>query len=63
VSTEPVTLDNCAREPIHIPGSIQPHGVLLACSGDDAVVTQVSANVEAIQSGGAALLDGVGWTR
>jgi light-regulated signal transduction histidine kinase (bacteriophytochrome) len=47
VSAEPVTLDNCAREPIHIPGSIQPHGVLLACSGDDAVVTQVSANVEA----------------
>ena len=25
-----VTLDNCAREPIHIPGSIQPHGALLA---------------------------------
>ncbi|WP_432380987.1 ATP-binding protein [Duganella sp. P38] len=27
---EPVTLDNCADEPIHIPGSIQPHGALLA---------------------------------
>ena len=26
----PVTLDNCDREPIHIPGSIQPHGALLA---------------------------------
>ena len=26
----PVTLDNCADEPIHIPGAIQPHGVLLA---------------------------------
>ncbi len=25
-----VTLDNCADEPIHIPGSIQPHGTLLA---------------------------------
>lgn len=24
------TLDNCDREPIHIPGSIQPHGALLA---------------------------------
>lgn len=22
-------LDNCAREPIHIPGSIQPHGVMI----------------------------------
>ena len=27
---QPVTLDNCASEPIHIPGSIQPHGALLA---------------------------------
>ena len=28
-----VTLDNCAREPIHIPGKIQPDGVLLAFDG------------------------------
>ena len=27
--TGPPDLDACAREPIHIPGSIQPHGVLL----------------------------------
>lgn len=27
---EPVTLDNCENEPIHIPGAIQPHGALLA---------------------------------
>ncbi len=26
----PVTLDNCDREPIHIPGQIQPHGAMLA---------------------------------
>jgi len=26
----PVNLDNCDREPIHIPGQIQPHGALLA---------------------------------
>ncbi|NML47103.1 GAF domain-containing protein [Ramlibacter sp. G-1-2-2] len=25
-----VTLDNCANEPIHIPGAVQPHGCLLA---------------------------------
>ncbi|HET9622105.1 MAG TPA: ATP-binding protein [Kofleriaceae bacterium] len=43
---EPVTLDNCAREPIHIPGSIQPHGLLFACRGADLRVHQVSANVE-----------------
>ncbi|MEH3087227.1 MAG: GAF domain-containing protein [Xylophilus ampelinus] len=29
----PVTLDNCDQEPIHIPGSIQRHGVLLAFDG------------------------------
>lgn len=27
---EPVTLDNCDREPIHIPGLVQSHGALLA---------------------------------
>ena len=24
------TLENCDREPIHVPGSVQPHGALLA---------------------------------
>ncbi|HEY0189769.1 MAG TPA: hypothetical protein VGC42_01525 [Kofleriaceae bacterium] len=42
---EPVTLDNCAREPIHIPGSIQPHGLLFACRGADLRIHQVSANL------------------
>jgi chemotaxis family two-component system sensor kinase Cph1 len=28
----PVTLENCADEPIHIPGSIQPHGAVLVFS-------------------------------
>ncbi|ROS75462.1 SpoIIE family protein phosphatase [Cellulomonas sp. PhB143] len=42
---EAVDLDNCAREPIHVPGRIQPRGVLLALRTDDAVVTQCSANV------------------
>ncbi len=27
--SNPVTLQDCADEPIHLPGSIQPHGVLL----------------------------------
>lgn len=43
-----VDLTNCDREPIHIPGSIQPHGCLLAC---DAVASQVlrhSANAGAM---------------
>ncbi|MBN8613062.1 MAG: response regulator [Deltaproteobacteria bacterium] len=45
-STE-VTLDNCASEPIHIPGAIQPYGVLFACRGPELIVSQVSANVGA----------------
>jgi light-regulated signal transduction histidine kinase (bacteriophytochrome)/CheY-like chemotaxis protein len=32
-----VDLTNCDREPIHIPGSIQPHGCMLVC--DEAAVT------------------------
>ncbi len=39
-----VDLTNCDREPIHIPGSIQPHGVLLALAESDLMIIQVSAN-------------------
>ena len=42
----PVDLTSCDREPIHVPGAIQPHGALLALRG--AAVAQVSDNVEAI---------------
>jgi two-component system, chemotaxis family, sensor kinase Cph1 len=42
-----VDLTNCDREPIHIPGSIQPHGLLTACRGDALTLTQVSDNVTA----------------
>ena len=34
----------CAQEPIHIPGSIQPHGCLLAIDDATGRVLQVSAN-------------------
>ena len=37
-------LDACAREPIHIPGSIQPHGILLVIDPADGRVIQASAN-------------------
>jgi diguanylate cyclase (GGDEF)-like protein len=37
----------CAREPIHIPGAIQPHGALLAAAADGLVVTHASANLAA----------------
>ncbi|MCC8395506.1 GAF domain-containing protein [Paraburkholderia sp. MMS20-SJTR3] len=35
---------DCGREPIHIPGGIQPHGFLFSIA-DDGTVLQVSANV------------------
>lgn len=43
--SETVDLTNCDREPIHIPGAIQPHGVLLACHGPTLTVSQVSENI------------------
>jgi light-regulated signal transduction histidine kinase (bacteriophytochrome) len=42
-----VDLTTCAREPIHIPGSIQPHGALFALDESNLTVVQASANVEA----------------
>ena len=45
---EPVDLDNCAREPIHVPGSIQPRGVFLAVTEPDLVVRHTSQNVAEI---------------
>jgi chemotaxis family two-component system sensor kinase Cph1 len=42
---ETVDLNNCDREPIHIPGAIQPHGMLLTVTEPELVVRQCSANV------------------
>jgi len=47
-SLQAVDLTNCDREPIHIPGSIQPHGVLLVLVGDELQVCQVSQNVQSL---------------
>ena len=38
-------IDRCADEPIHIPGSIQPHGFLLVVSEPDLRIQQASENV------------------
>lgn len=40
-----VDLSNCDREPIHIPGSIQPHGLFCALSEPELDLISVSANV------------------
>ena len=37
-------LNQCEREPIHIPGSIQPHGALLACRHPDLIIEHASVN-------------------
>ena len=45
MNSEPrVNLTNCDREPIQIPGSIQPHGCLLACDASASLVLRHSAN-------------------
>lgn len=44
-SAELLVADTCAREPIHIIGHIQSHGMLLAVSEPEFVVQQVSTNV------------------
>jgi chemotaxis family two-component system sensor kinase Cph1 len=40
-------LDDCARVPIHIPASIQPHGMLFAVAQSDLLLAAVSKNVAA----------------
>jgi light-regulated signal transduction histidine kinase (bacteriophytochrome) len=44
---EQVTRTNCDREPIHVPGAIQPHGLLLVLDPETGAIRQASANAEA----------------
>lgn len=44
---QPATLENCDREPIHIPGSIQSHGVLVAVDASG-LVRHASGNAQAL---------------
>ena len=43
-----IDLRSCDREPIHIPGSIQPHGVLLVTETGSPSVLQVAGDTERI---------------
>ena len=47
-SSEGVDLTPCEREPIHIPGAIQPHGALLALHPADLSLAAYSANAPAL---------------
>src|SRR5215218_9874984 len=42
---EPLDLTNCDREPIHIPGSIQPHGALLVADPVSEAVLQAAGDL------------------
>lgn len=44
MSVDAPDLESCAREPIHIPGSIQPHGALLVLDPGSFTVLQASKN-------------------
>jgi chemotaxis family two-component system sensor kinase Cph1 len=46
--TEPLDLTGCDREPIHIPGSIQPHGALLVIEDQQLTIVQAAGCVQAI---------------
>ncbi len=39
-----IDISGCDTEPIHIPGHIQPHGILLACRSDNHIITHASRN-------------------
>lgn len=41
-------LTDCDREPIHIPGSIQPHGVMLVAESESLVVRYIGGDVETL---------------
>ncbi|MCJ2093699.1 GAF domain-containing protein, partial [Methylobacterium sp. J-072] len=45
---EPVDASHCEREPIHIPGSIQPNAVMIAADTETLQVLAYSANVDEI---------------
>jgi hypothetical protein len=55
--TEPVDLTNCDREPIHVPGAVQPHGVLLALDEGAGVVVKMDGDGQMDPGQVAALLD------
>ena len=42
----PADLEKCDREPVHISGTIMPHGVLLILTPDEGRIAGISANVE-----------------
>src|ERR1700733_6069143 len=46
ITRTPIDLNLCDREPIHIPGSIQPHGFMLIAEQDSLKVRYVAGELE-----------------
>lgn len=44
MSTTPVDLNTCDREPIHLIGAVQPHGALIALDDETHIIKYASAN-------------------
>ena len=44
----PIDLTNCDREPIHVPGAVQPYGVLLSLQAPALTILQISASALAM---------------
>jgi light-regulated signal transduction histidine kinase (bacteriophytochrome) len=44
-TADTVDLTNCDREPIHVPGAIQPHGLLFAFTEENFRIVTVSSNL------------------
>ena len=47
-AVNPADLDTCAREPIHVPGAIQPFGVMLITKVGSTMISQASVNTSSI---------------
>jgi len=48
MTDETIDLTNCDREPIHIPGLIQPHGILFVLQDPTLEIMQVSSNTQEV---------------
>ena len=46
VTGQNVNLTNCDREKIHVPNSIQSHGIIFVLNPDNLTILQVSKNIQ-----------------
>jgi chemotaxis family two-component system sensor kinase Cph1 len=48
IPTASIDVTNCDREPIHIPGAILPHGVMLVLDADTLEVLQAAGDTQGL---------------